>query len=206
MYEFLLLPLQMFNSSILHDYATPVPGLDFENIYDDLVGLSSQPLPEPTEGTALSDTTSFDHELHPSLAEFGNEHYVELSDIGFVGEWTSEFVAPGDYHCPLANDSSYGLGNIYPDYAVDPYMVSESQLTGFADDQFPSTFEVCSDPAHTRTLQSSVLSLVMLKFSSVKLSLWSIVLTGPPPALKKKGETREAKLHFPSVMLKKSSM
>ena len=156
MYDSLLLLLQMFNSTILHDGDTPVPGLDFENIYD-LIDLSSQPVPEPTEATALWDSIGFDDEPHPLLAEFANEHYVELSDIGFVGEW-NPFLAPVDYHYPPANDGSYGLGNIYPDNALDPYIVSESELTGFADDQFPSTFEVFPDPAHTDTLQSYVLA------------------------------------------------
>ena len=136
-----------------------MPGSDFEDIYDNLIDLSSQPLPEPTEGTSLCGTTGFDQELHPSLEEFANEDYVELNDIGFMGKWNPELVAPGDCHYPLANDGSYGLGNIFPDNVADPRAVSALQLTRFADVQLPSTFEVFSDPAHQQTHHNFLSSL-----------------------------------------------
>jgi len=34
--------------------------------------------------------------MHPSVAEFANEQYVELSGVGIVGEWNTELDAPGD--------------------------------------------------------------------------------------------------------------
>lgn len=119
----------MFDSSLWHENATPAPDLDFENVYDNLANLHAQPYLEPTDGIAMSSTIGFENKLHPALAEYADEHYMELSDIGFAGEGNlMEALAPVDYLCPFASvPSSFGPDNSNVDNDVDTYLASESQ-------------------------------------------------------------------------------
>lgn len=129
----------MLDASLRHENVTPAPDLDFVNVYGILPALPplpTQPHPEPADG-------SFGNVCHPAAADFADEHYMELSDIGFVGEGNPMgHFAPGDYFYPFANvPSSFGPDNTYVDNDVDTFLASESQQIGHAVsyDEFPST-------------------------------------------------------------------
>ncbi|ONK55228.1 uncharacterized protein A4U43_UnF6130 [Asparagus officinalis] len=133
---------EMLDSAYLHEYGIPASGFDFEYLNGDLVDFSDRPFPEPTYGNPLADVINCEYELHPALAELADEHYMELSDIGFAGNQNPvEFVAPADYNCPFANDPCSFLDDTYFDSVVDTYMSSEPQISGlsFSEDPVPSS-------------------------------------------------------------------
>lgn len=94
----------MVDSSLWHENVTPASDLDFVNVYNGFPDLPVQPCLEPADGIVMSGTTDFRNMSLPVAAEFVDEHYVELSDVGFAGERNPmELFDPGDCLYPFAN-------------------------------------------------------------------------------------------------------
>nr|AIZ68168.1 NAC domain-containing protein 74-like isoform X1 [Albuca bracteata] len=132
---------KMLSSAMGVDAFSPVPDLEADHMYPNLVDLSVQPVPEPPGGAVSYDNVGLDLRFHPAaFHEFANENYMELRDIGIAGkEDPIEFVAPGDHHHQPTNTD--GFRNIYPEDVVDAYLASEPQQTGFVDHGFLSNLK-----------------------------------------------------------------